>query len=39
MDGGVDGLEVDDLDYLLIHKDELLQSIIRGNYKPKLLGA
>ena len=33
--GGVDGLGVDDLlDYLLNHKDELLQSIIRGEYKP-----
>jgi len=33
--GGVDGLGVDELlDYLLNHKDELLQSIIRGKYKP-----
>ena len=35
--GGVDGLgvEVEELlDYLLNHKDELLQSIIRGKYKP-----
>ena len=33
--GGVDGLGVDELlNYLLIHKDELLQSIIRGKYKP-----
>jgi RNA-directed DNA polymerase len=33
--GGVDGLGVDDLlGYLLNHKDELLQSIIRGKYKP-----
>jgi retron-type reverse transcriptase len=32
--GGVDGLGVDELlDYLLNHKDELLQSIIRGKYK------
>jgi len=32
---GVDGLGVDDLlDYLRNHKDELLQSIIRGKYKP-----
>jgi len=33
--GGVDGLGVDDLlNYLLNQKDELLQSIIRGKYKP-----
>jgi len=33
--GGVDGLGVEDLlDYLRNHKDELLQSIIRGKYKP-----
>ena len=33
--GGVDGLRVDELlDYLLEHGDELLQSIIRGKYKP-----
>ena len=33
--GGVDGLGVEDLlDYLRYHKDELLQSIIRGKYKP-----
>jgi RNA-directed DNA polymerase len=33
--GGVDKLGVDDLlDYLLNHKDDLLQSIIKGNYKP-----
>lgn len=33
--GGVDGLGVEDLlDYLRSHKDELLQSIIRGKYKP-----
>lgn len=33
--GGIDGLGVDELlNYLLIHKDELLQSIIRGKYKP-----
>jgi len=33
--GGVDGLKVDELlDYLLEHGDELLQSIIRGKYKP-----
>lgn len=33
--GGVDGLGVEELlDYLLNHKDELLQSIIRGKYKP-----
>jgi group II intron reverse transcriptase/maturase len=33
--GGVDGLGVEDLlDYLLKHKEELLRSIIRGNYKP-----
>ncbi len=33
--GGVDGLGVEDLlDYLLNHKDELLQSIIKGRYKP-----
>lgn len=33
--GGVDGLGVDDLlDYLRNHKDELLQTIIRGKYKP-----
>ena len=33
--GGVDGLGVEDLlDYLLTHKDEILQSIIRGKYKP-----
>ena len=33
--GGVDGLAVEDLlNYLRDHKDELLQSIIRGKYKP-----
>lgn len=33
--GGVDGLGVEDLlNYLRNHKDELLQSIIRGKYKP-----
>jgi group II intron reverse transcriptase/maturase len=33
--GGVDGLGVENLlDYLRNHKDELLQSIIRGKYKP-----
>lgn len=33
--GGVDGLGVDELqNYLLNHKDEILQSIIRGKYKP-----
>lgn len=33
--GGVDGLGVEHLlDYLRNHKDELIQSIIRGNYKP-----
>lgn len=33
--GGVDGLGVEELlDYLLNHKDELLQSIIKGRYKP-----
>ena len=33
--GGVDGLGVEDLlDYLRNHKDELLQLIIRGKYKP-----
>ena len=33
--GGVDGLGVDDLlDYLRNHKDELLQSIIKGKYQP-----
>lgn len=33
--GGVDGLMVDELlDYLLNHKDELVQSIIKGKYKP-----
>jgi RNA-directed DNA polymerase len=33
--GGVDGLGVEELlDYLRHHKDELLQSIIIGNYKP-----
>jgi RNA-directed DNA polymerase len=33
--GGIDGLGVDELlGYLLNHKDELLQSIIRGKYKP-----
>jgi len=33
--GGVDGLGVNDLlDYLRNHKDELLQTIIRGKYKP-----
>ena len=33
--GGVDGLMVDELlDYLLNHKDELLQTILRGKYKP-----
>lgn len=33
--GGVDGLGVDELqNYLRNHKDEILQSIIRGKYKP-----
>ena len=33
--GGIDGLGVDELlNYLLMYKDELLQSIIRGKYKP-----
>ncbi len=38
--GGVDKLGVDDLlDYLLNNKDDLLQSIIKGNYKPNPLGS
>lgn len=33
--GGIDGLGVEELlDYLHTHQDELLQSIIRGKYKP-----
>ena len=33
--GGVDGLGVDELlNYLLEHGDELIQSIIKGKYKP-----
>ena len=33
--GGVDKMEVESLkDYLVLHKDELIQSILKGNYRP-----
>lgn len=33
--GGVDKMEVESLkDYLVIHKDELITSILQGNYRP-----
>ena len=33
--GGVDKMEVESLkDYLVIHKDELITSILKGNYRP-----
>ena len=33
--GGVDGMSVDDLgDYLAAHKDEILQAILDGKYRP-----
>jgi len=33
--GGVDKMEVESLkDYLVVHKDELIQSILGGTYRP-----